>query len=102
MKKLMGFVLILLVAMSSMAFAQAEKYDIGIFGDLAGTQTGITASAFVPFNFYAMAYDLDGEVKGYEFGVAIDPSITILSSVFEPSVDGVSTGLNLGDRKSVV
>ena len=90
MKKLMGLVLILVLASSS-AFAQAEKYDAGIFFDAAGTMSATTVAPFTPFNIYAMGFDLDGEVKGYEFGAAIDPRLTILSSTPNPP-----TALNLG------
>jgi hypothetical protein len=90
MKKLTGFTLVLLMVMSSMAFAQPEKYDAGIFFDQAGATFG-NPVAFTQWHFYAMAFDLDGQVKGYEFGVTIPAAITVLGSVPNPP-----SALNLG------
>jgi hypothetical protein len=81
MKKLTSLaVLLTVVAMASMAFAQAEPGDLGVFFDAAGTQSTATPAAFVQTNlFYVATFDL--ELSGYEFSVTIgDPSIIIFAT----------------------
>jgi hypothetical protein len=94
MKKLMAVVFALsLVAMSSMAFAQAEQYDVGIFGDVDGTLTSLNVPAFSPFQAYVVAFGLDGTVKGYEVFVNVPATITVTGSVLAGPAP-----INLGTR----
>jgi len=94
MKKLMAVVFALsLVAMSSMAFAQPEQYDVGIFGDAAGTQTTLTLGQFQPFTAYVVGFGLDGTVKGFEVKVTVPPQITVTANVLAGPAP-----INLGDE----
>lgn len=94
MKKLMAVAAVLgIVAMSSMAFAQAEPRDVGIFGDAAGTMTSMDVAGFAPFNIYMVGFGLDGEVKGFEAGVTGLETFTILAAILNPA-----NALNLGNN----
>jgi hypothetical protein len=98
MKKLtMAALALSLVAMSSLAFAQAEPYDVGVFADAAGTTSDVLAAPFVPFNFYVVGFDLDGGILGYEFGLTLDPGFT----VFTAGLTGPNP-LNLGTTTNVI
>lgn len=80
MKKLA--ILAILMVFATGAFAQAEPGDVGVFFDLAGTQTSATPPAFVTTNlFYVATFGLT-EISGYEFAINVsDPSILILGGV---------------------
>ena len=98
MKKLMATVLALsIVAMSSMAFAQPEQFDAGIFGDDAGTMTSMAAVDFVPFNVYVVGFDLDGQVKAMEWSVDFPANLTILGLTLAGPAPG-----NIGDNLNVI
>jgi hypothetical protein len=86
MKKLMAFMLALtLVTMSSMAFAQPEARDVGIFTDAAGTvSTAVYPAAFTPIDLYVIGFDLDGSVKGFEFSMNLPGAFAISGPVFDP------------------
>lgn len=82
MKKLMSLAAVLtLVAMTSMAFAQAEPGDVGVFFDAAGTMTTAEPPAFTTTNiFYVATFDLP-QISGYEFAVTVgDPNIVIFAA----------------------
>jgi hypothetical protein len=82
MKKLMAIALgVSVLAMSSMAFAQAEQYDFGIFADAAGTQTTVAAAPFTPFDWFVVGFGLDGQVKGFEVTVSVPAGLTVLTRV---------------------
>ena len=82
---------------ASLAVAQPEPGDIGVFGDPAGTITTIDAVAFVPFNFYVVGFDQDGGYKGYEFEIQVSPTVTVLARVLNPP-----TALNVGSGDNFI
>jgi hypothetical protein len=101
MKKLMAiaFALCLVATMSSMAFAQAEPHDVGVFADAAGTMTALTATPFVTTNFYVVGFELDGQVKGFEYGLNVPAGTTVISVVFlgpNPLLVGTNTNVAVG------
>jgi hypothetical protein len=77
--------------MATTAFAQAEPGDIGVFCDMAGTQTTCFPPSFVTNNLlYVVGFDLGG-VAGYEYGLVWDPRLIIFNTAITPP-----TGINLG------
>jgi len=80
MKKLMTLAMAL-TTLAVAADAQAQsRYDFGVFADPNAGNSVITMDPFVATNFYVVAFDLDGQVKGFEFDVSFsNPSITILA-----------------------
>ena len=76
---------------ASMALAQPEPGDLGVFADAAGTQTTGVATPFVQTDFYVIAFDAPGGYKGYEFEISVPPTITVLGRVLNPP-----TALNVG------
>lgn len=91
MKKLVILALVTLVATS--AFAQPEPADMGVFFDQAGTTTTACWPAFTTTNhFYAVAFDMPGDMAGYEFGLTIDPTIIIFASVMAAGAAPINVG----------
>jgi hypothetical protein len=81
------------LALATTAFAQAEQYDVGIFGNSAGTFTTLQVGQFSPFQAYVIAFGLDGLVKGFEVYVNVPPTITVTGSVLAGPAP-----INLGTR----
>lgn len=91
MKKLMILAVAMLLATS--AFAQPEPADMGVFFDQAGTLTAACWPAFTATNqFYATAFDLPGDLAGYEFGLTIDPNVIIFASVMVAGAGPINVG----------
>ena len=97
MKKLTSLAVVLMLAcMASMAFAQAETGDVGVFADTAATQSTLAVTAFVPTFFYVVAFDL-AEIKGWELSIAIDPSFTVLGRTLDQP-----SSLNVGNLDNFI
>ena len=62
--------------------AQPETGSIGVFGDQAGTMTQINVSGFAPFNLYVVAMGPPGGIRGYEFGLDLNPAYTRLGEEY--------------------
>lgn len=60
--------------------------DAGIFADAAGEYAYHNAAAFAPFNVYAIAFELEGGLLGYELSYSFD-GLTILGTTFTGSVN---------------
>lgn len=75
----MVFTVLALFAVPALA---QDPGDAGIFFDPAGTQTSAAWPAFTTTNqFFAIAFDLVGDLFGYEFGLQIDPNLIVFASV---------------------
>jgi hypothetical protein len=85
----------LTAGLTASASAQPEKYDFGVFADPAGTQTTTAVSAFVTFDFYAVGFQLDGLVKGFELTLNMPPGFTVLTR----TIAGPNP-INVGDESS--
>ena len=70
----------LVMGLASPSFA-ADPGDIGVFFDPGGTATTACWASFTQTNnFYVVAFDVPGDLRGYEFGLVIDPTIIIFGS----------------------
>jgi hypothetical protein len=78
---ILALALVLAAGLATTVFAQPSQYDVGVFSDLAGTNSVLTAPAFTPVNFYAVAFDLDNQVKGFELTLGVPVGFTVLSKV---------------------
>ena len=86
---------ILFLLVPVIASAQQPR-DVGIFGDAAGTNIEVSASDFVPFNFYVVGFDLDGAVKAFEFALVLPPQLTVLDlTLAGPNPGNIGTDTNV-------
>ncbi len=82
MKKLMVAVLALgILAMSSLAFAQAEPGDVGVFADTAGTQSTLVVTPGF-FTFYVVGFELTPGLKAIEWGLTDNIGFLVQSATF--------------------
>lgn len=93
MKKLTSIALVLcLVAMSTVAFGQADPGDVGVFFDNGGTATTACWPSFTQTNhFYVVAFDTGG-IAGYEVGLTIDPTVIIFNSMMVAGAGPINVG----------
>lgn len=86
MKKLATFAVVALACFSLATAAVAQDPgDIGVFFDLAGTQTSATPTPSVPFPAYVIAFGA-GPISGWEGSVAVSNAATlfILDNILNP------------------
>ena len=72
-------VLLIAMALPDSAKAQPEPRDFGVFADWQGQESSLEAEAFVPFNVYVVGFQLDGEVKGFEFSLHFPDEFFVLA-----------------------
>jgi hypothetical protein len=106
MKKLATLALALgIVAMMAFAaVAQPLPHDVGVFADEAGTMTSLTAVQYVPTHFYVVGFELDGLVKGFEWGLTVPAGMLVTGP---DTVNGAATflgpnPLNIGGNLNVI
>lgn len=58
---------------------QPQPRDVGVFADSNGTTIELLVDEFVTFEFYLLAFDLDGQLQAYEFGVDVPDELSIFS-----------------------
>lgn len=78
--------LVLLLLAGQVAPAAADgplTRATGIFADPAGTIRMRAVPGFFPFNFYVLGFGLDGQVKGWELSVSLDPAFLILGRTLD-------------------
>lgn len=94
MKKLTSLAAVLcLLAMTGAAFAQPEPGDMGVFFDPVGTETSACWPSFTQTNhFYVVAFDLSGDLAGYEVGLTIDPTIIVFNSAMVAGAGPINVG----------
>jgi hypothetical protein len=97
MKKLVtAAAAIALVVSAGSAHAQAEPGDLGLFADAEGTQTTVSPTPGLPFDVYAVAFDVPGGLKAYELGISGVSELGLFQlgfSLFGPAP------LNIGDAQ---
>lgn len=82
------------LALATTSFAQSQ-YDAGIFADQNAGSSVIVMAPYVPTDFYVLAWNLDGQVKGFEFEVTFsDPDILILQRNTNQGAVNVGSGDN--------
>jgi hypothetical protein len=89
---------------SGTALAQADAHDVGVFADPAGTQTCLTALQYVPTSFFVVGFELDGLVKGFEYGLTVPAGMLVTGP---DTVNGTATflgpnPLNIGGNLNVI
>ena len=84
LKNVVILVTLLSLLLSAGAVSAQDPRDAGIFADEAGTQSTLTVEPFVPFDFHAIAFGLDGNVHGFEFGLYGWEELTVLTVMTWP------------------
>jgi hypothetical protein len=71
---------------------------------MAGTQTSLTALQYVPTNFYVVGFELDGQIKGFEYGLTVPAGMLVTGP---DTVNGAAVflgpnPLNIGGNLNVI
>jgi len=93
--RLFALPLLLLTLAAPAAADQKAPRTVGLFADSAGNTAELFVTGFIPFLFHAVGFELDGQVKGWELSVQIDPDFTVLTRTLDqPSSLNVGNGDN--------
>ena len=75
------------------AHAQTFPRDVGVYFDPNGDVCTVDPLPFTfDLEFWVLAFDLDGGIEAYEFGLDIDPRITVLSSSMVHAGNPINVG----------
>ena len=82
-----------LVFLFAITALSAHASQLGLYFDSAGRSDSRDVAAFEVFTFYVIASDVSSDISGYEFGIAFDSQLSILSAASPRVVVNVADGI---------